>query len=402
MAKRITLPNGCSMSTPSVNPGDWKSGGISLLDTYWRIQYYFYDPSHPRKRKLVVVKGMNEFHTLNERRMVTKSLIEDEINNNHNGFNPLLGKFVEVIIREDKDLHPDLKFLKAFRLATERISCTDEHRKQIEWCLDRLEKSIDKMKIGFVTISNLKRSELKRIFDHAELSPSIHNKYLAYISSLFKILIEYECCEINLARDISRKKVTVKEREVMSPEQHRTVVKYLKNNYESFYRYAVIFFHSAARSAELMRLQAKDVDIKNQEYKVLVKKGKYYREVTKVILKAALPFWKEALKGAKPDDYIFSKGLSPGLNPIKSNQITKRWYRLVKQSDKIKDDNDKVIKVTADFYSMKHSFLDSISEEDAQKMADHTTSKTTAIYRTNQKRRDREVLKNMEVKLKVV
>ena len=30
MANKIILPNGCSMSTPSVNPKEWKLGGVKL------------------------------------------------------------------------------------------------------------------------------------------------------------------------------------------------------------------------------------------------------------------------------------------------------------------------------------------------------------------------------------
>ena len=56
------------MSNPSVYPKTWFSGGKNVLKDKWRIQYYFYDETN--KRKLVIVKGMNSYKELAERRHV--------------------------------------------------------------------------------------------------------------------------------------------------------------------------------------------------------------------------------------------------------------------------------------------------------------------------------------------
>ena len=69
----------------------------------------------------------------------------------------------------------------------------------------------------------------------------------------------------------------------------------------------------------------------------------------------------------------------------------------MKNSEKIKDENGKVLKITADFYSLKHTFLDSLPREMAMLMASHTNSTTTAIYRVNEEKRTREILKNMKL-----
>lgn len=404
MANRILLPNGCSMSTPSVNPKNWKSGGQTLIKKYWHVQYYFYDPIYKDRwpyGKLIVVKGMNEFKDLQERRDVTKTIIEDEIYENKRGFNPILRRYTSVV-DPDQELHEDLPFIEAFNLVLPKLECSEKHRTEIRIARKRLTKAADQLKYRNITIGMLKRRDLKRLFEACKLTDNYFNKFRAYISRLFVELVEYECCETNLTRDIRRRKITVKEREILSVDHHQIVVDYLRENYYEFYRYAVIFFYSGARSSELFRVQRKDVDLENQEFKVMIKKGRSYKEVIKVILKEALPLWRELLRGSKSSDYIFSLGLKPGPKQIQSYQITKRWYRLVKNSDKIKDEDDKVIKVTADFYAMKHSFLDSLDEDVAQKMASHTNSKTTSIYRVNQNKRDREALKELDVKLKVV
>ena len=62
----------------------------------WHIQYYFYDTAL-KKRKFVLVKGMNRLKTLNERREATSQLIENELHQlKEKGYNPITGKFLSV------------------------------------------------------------------------------------------------------------------------------------------------------------------------------------------------------------------------------------------------------------------------------------------------------------------
>lgn len=401
MANRIQLPNGCSMSYPCVNPGNWKTGGIALLKKNWRIQYYFYDPELHVKNpygKLICVKGMNSFKDLNERRSVTSLLIEDEIANNRKGYHPIKKQYMVASDLRNADLHPHLPFLKAFEIALEKIKCTDVHRKQIYWAIKRME--INTKKLGFlnIPINQLKRSDVKRILESCDLTDNYFNKYRAYLSRLFTELLEYECCETNLVRDIRRKKTTKTNREVLSVYEMKVVMDYLQENYYEFWRYAQIFLYSGSRSAELLSLKRKDVDLINQEYTITIKKGRSYKQEIKVILKEALPLWKEQLKGANPSDYVFSLGLLPGQEKIQPFQITKRWYRLVKNKE-IRGAKNEVLKITADFYSLKHSFLDSLPIEVAQKIASHSSSRTTEIYQVTRDKKLREMLKNLDVSM---
>lgn len=398
MANRILLPNGCSMSTPSVNPRNWKSGGNSLLKKNWQIQYYFYSDLTP-KGKLIVVKGMNEFKNIKDRREITQSLIDDEIYNNQKGYNPILKKyFVEANFR-DAELHPNLPFITAFKIALQKIDCTDIHRKQIEWAIKRIAKAATKFQYDRYTISQLKRKDLKRILEACKLTDSYFNKFRSYLSRLFSELLEYECCETNLIRDIRKKKVVKKQRNVLSLYHMAVVMDYLKDNYYEFWRYAQIFLYSGSRSSELFSVKKKDVSISDQEFKIVIKKGSYHKEATKVIIKEVIPLWKELLKQAKPNDYLFSKGLIPGPEQILANQITKRWYRLVKKSDRIVGSKGEKITISADFYSLKHSFLDSLPIETAQQIASHTSSKTTEVYQVNREKRLRDLLKDLDVSM---
>lgn len=157
-----------------------------------------------------------------------------------------------------------------------------------------------------------------------------------------------------------------------------------------------------------MQLQRKHVDLENQEYLVLIKKGDRKKWVKKIIIREALPYWKEIIDLCENDeDFLFSKGLVPGEIPINSKQISRRWKRHVKDSKKILDDKGEIIKVTEDFYSFKHLFLDILDEMQftpiipiagkAQRMAGHTKESTTDIYTTKKNERKNNDLKRLMI-----
>lgn len=402
MANRILLKDGCSMSTPSVFPKNWKSGGQSLIKKDWRIQYYFYDPAFkdtPSFRKLVVVKGMNAYKTVSERREATKIILQNEIEHVKSGYNPITKKYAEPENIKDGELHPDLYFMDAFCMVLEKFDYTEKHKRNVKGYLNRLEKVAAKLKLTDITIDQLKRRQLKSLLEKLDLPEFTYNKYVSYLGSLFTELLEYECCETNLCRDIRRKKTTVGKRKTLTASEFDAVSNHLKGNCYEFWRFSQIFIYSGARISELIRLQAKDVDLINQEYTVEIKKGGKARFVQKVILQQVVPFWTEILARANPKDFLFSAGLVPGKEQITAEKIGKRWKRWVKDSTKIKNKNGKTVKITADFYAYKHYVLDRLPLETAKILASHSDTQTTAIYRVNQEKRDREMLKNINIDL---
>lgn len=395
MSQKLSLPNGCSMSTPIVNPKNWKTGGLNLIKKDWHIQYYFYE-RNSKKGRLISIRGMNSYKDLKERREVTQIIMDDEIEDNKLGFNPITKKFVKDT-NLNSELNPNLFFIDAFRNVLPKIQSTEKHKKEVGWCIDRLEKNVVKVGLQKVIIEQLTRRQFKQLLEVCNLPNSYYNKYISHFSSLFRELVEYECCEVNIVRDIRKRKIIQTQREVMCAEELGAVMSHLKTNHYEFWRYAQIFLYSGARTTELFRVQAKDVNIEKQEYNTTILKGSNPHETTKVILSEVMALWKEMLHNAKPDDYLFSRGLVAGEKPIKPYQITLRWLRLVKNSEDIKDENGEVLKITADFYSLKHTFLDSLPKEMAMLMASHTNSTTTAIYRVNEEKRTREILKNMKL-----
>jgi hypothetical protein len=81
--RRIALPSGCSISAPTIHPSNWNQTGASTsLD--WYIHYRFFDPSiqggsQYNKGKQCIVKGMNKFKNVADRREVTRQLLKNEM-----------------------------------------------------------------------------------------------------------------------------------------------------------------------------------------------------------------------------------------------------------------------------------------------------------------------------------
>lgn len=92
----INLPHGCSRSKLCVTPSNWESCKSIQARKKWYIHYRFYDPAYrevPKYRtgKLVILKGMNRFKTIAERRAATRKLIENEEKLLAQGYNPITG-----------------------------------------------------------------------------------------------------------------------------------------------------------------------------------------------------------------------------------------------------------------------------------------------------------------------
>ena len=178
---------------------------------------------------------------------------------------------------------------------------------------------------------------------------------------------------------------------MLTDEQRVVVDSHLRSHYPTFWRFTQLFFHSGGRIRELLSLQAKDINLKQQEYVTLVKKGKYHRWVKRPIKDIVVSLWQELLEGAHPDYYVFSENLEPGSKKIRDEQITRRWNTHVKRK----------LGIHSDFYKLKHlnttEVVDALSEEEAAKLNAHTsTAMVIGIYDVKNKDRKFSRIKQLQ------
>ena len=380
---------GCSYTEFWVSPSNWQKATKKDLDKEWYVQCTFFDPRYEKKypKGFPYRKKANRPNTIEERKAMISFLLKNIPKQLNDGYNPIIKKYMHL---QKEGLYPDLHFIEAFRRALEIKTGTKSHLYNIKCAIDRLEKASEVLEMQNIKVKDLRRVDLKRMLDWLQLPDKYYNRFVIYFSSLYRELIEYECCESNITRDIYPKKTFKEPRLVLEKNELDKVKEHLEEHYPDFYRYMMIFLYSGARNTELFRLQRKDVDLDKQEFVILLEKGGQYKRCTKVILSPALEYWKEVCEECQsPDDYLFSLNFVPSKKMGHTEIVTRFWKRNVKDK----------LGVDADFYALKHYMLDNLDSDTAMLLASHTNKNTTAIYQVNKAKKDREMLKQLKIEI---
>lgn len=404
----VPLFNGCSRSEIGVIPSNWNTKKASLKKK-WIIHYRFYDGD---KVKSVQIRGMNEFKDLQFRQEVTKRLIAQELDMlDRQGFNPITKQFMAPEFEQEHEISPATLFIDALRLALEKADVVKGTRIDMLSVVNNCEAAAKVLfdatraiKYNELMISQVSRRHINAMLEYfsrnnKNWSNNRHNKYKAYLSMLFKLLIRAEAVESNPTKDIESKKKVVKLRPILSQEEEMIIDAHLRTNHYYFWRFMRIFYDSQARETELMLLKKDShVRIDLQEFDVIVRKGNQINEDVRIISKDLLPLWQEIWEEAKPGQYLFSKFLRPGDHPIRPDQVGRRWKKYVKQPKELGG-----LGINKDLYSLKHLSTDRIDEnygiEIASAGAGHTNTNTTQIYyAVGYKKRKLEQLKKKSIR----
>jgi integrase len=387
----LQLPNNCRASSPAVSPKNWKTTKVISKD--WRIYYRFYDPN--MGNKMVSVKTMNKYKTLSERKQVTAAILKSIEEDLQNGYNPHLKNFSSA----PSVISPYTPFHQALTMAVERLSLEETTRKDIVRVTTNIIQAAHNIYFHLVPIQDVRKSHVKLILEECakrqeRFSDKTFNTYRKYLAVVFNELSDLDAIEMNIIKEIKKKQVVTAPRETLTHEQRIFINDLLQSKYPAFHRFLHIFFHSGARITELLRLQVKDVNLESQRYKTLIIKGKRKREVERTIKNIALPYWISLIQGANENDFVFSRGLVPGPASIQPYQITKRWYRLVKNNEEVRQRFGSI----GDVYSLKHSNTSELVEQfgddaAAQQNGHSTSAMVRSIYDTKRKDRMHEKLK---------
>ncbi|GEN74064.1 site-specific integrase [Chryseobacterium lathyri] len=404
----INLVNNCSRTEVFISPKNYFTFTKSNFKKDWFVECRFHDPGYKDKYPLgFQYRKKFSGNNLQELKL-TATVFKEEMETmlDKKNYNPITKKYMTDRIGI---LHPYMPFTEALEQSYDKLKITysKNHSYEVNRYIKKVKKIKDQLGFGHLLINEIKTWHIKNILDALKLTDSNYNKSRAYLMGLFKELVEFGCCENNPVRDITRRIEVKNIRAVITEEKLKHVFYFLRDKHYTFFRYGKIFFYSGGRTAELFRVQKKHVDIKNQEYQVLIKKGKQYVWEKKIITLDAIHYWKEILNLCKnEEDFLFSKNLCPGSASINPRQISRRWNKHIK-SKEIKDDEGNIIKITEDFYSLKHLFLDKIEEQSsipiipiagaAQRMANHKNERTTGIYTTGKESRKNEDLKRLKI-----
>ncbi|KGO88105.1 hypothetical protein Q765_03360 [Flavobacterium rivuli WB 3.3-2 = DSM 21788] len=408
---------GCSYSELWVSPSDWKTTKSKVsLKQEWYVQCYYYDPAFHDKypKGKPIRQKLNKWKTLEDRRAAAEIMLKEYPVLLEKGFNPITKKYMIPAFNPDvtkiKVLDKDLLCTEAIEIAWNNIleAVSDEVEnpfEDVKIAKNRFVKGLNALHFNDIKIIDIQSSHIKQVIKCCRITDGYYNKFLSYMTKIWTELYEYDCVTTVPFKLYKKKKNTSKPREILQDEDFTGVMDHLYQYHYSFYRYAMIFHNSGGRSTELMMVQKKHVDIKNQEYTVLIKKGDQYVWEIKVITVDVLHLWIEIYnKCPTQHSYLFSKGLEPGPKPIDPAQISRRWHRHIKTN--YSELSGK--KITSDFYALKHLFLSKLDEQKfdivdapeniAQLMASHRSSRmTNTVYLVNKKKQEREIMKRISI-----
>lgn len=391
----IILPNNCHVSELKVSPKNWKSPNASVA-TNWKIHYTFFDPRYTKGFRRQV-KGMNSHTYLKSRQQKTRDLLITEREYLEKGFNPFEKAIVPTL---EFEVNPYSPFIASLWIAVEKVRVSHNHKISLKSVVRGVEKSARQLNIHNMPVKDVSMKYFNRIFEQCyknndRFTGSTQNRYKKSLHRIYKELFKMEAVDSNPLSLIERVRATKKARVMPTLKERKKVNTIIKKTNYNLWRAVQLFFHSGARESEFLRLQAMDVNLKTGECTYTIEKGVEVREgVTRPIKDIVLPLWKEILKEAKnPTDYLFTRGLKPGLKPIRREQFARRWRYHVKEK----------LGINVDLYSLKHLNTTEVMDEldklynpakDVAKMNAHNEAMIISIYdKGNKERKDDKIKK---------
>lgn len=374
------------------------------MDKDWYISYRFYDDRYKQqypKGKQVIVKGMNSFRALADRRAATEVLLQstfDELKNL--GYNPITNTVSKPIIASDT-LSQYTPMLQALKEASKLLQVAESTMDDIDDTIKYITPAAEKLGYSDLNIGDIGKKHIIKMLEQAaikkdgEFSGHKYNKLRTYLHIIFEKLEDDEVIQHNPVSSTKKthKGIIKKIRTTITEEEAIRALEHFSITYPAFARFMHIFYHSGARKTELLHVKYGDVNLQKQTVKLLVKKGKIYTEHLMPIKNVAMKYWVQAIANTAPGHFVFSKGFVGGDKELDADVIRRLWYRNAKQK----------LHIEADFYSLKHlhttKMREVFSAEEVAKHNRHSKEMVDRVYDTKKKEREDLLIKNVKGEL---
>ena len=345
------------------------------LTKKWFISYYFYNSRSNTYQRIRETGDINRHSDLKERKTALKALLQAKEVLLEKGFSPF------ETYDKDTMLH---KVGLLFQNTDECITKVLEHKKlhiahtsytSLRSRIENFRTYLFHRKLLSVNPNEITKRHIMDYLDFRTQNDGIsgrtRNNLLIDLKTLFNTMIDLDFIKENPAARVKKVRQVSEKNKFYEKEELENLFELIEKHNPYLMVYCKFIFHSFLRPIEIVRLQVKDIDLKNMVINIPANKAKARVAQSVKIMDILKPVVLEMkLEDCPPDYYIFSSNKKP------STKGTTRDYF----TDKFKKAKDELgLSTNHTMYGLKHTGISNLlmngaKEKDVRKYTRHTSS----------------------------
>ena len=327
------------------------------LSKRWYVYYSFRNPETDKlERQTHIYAGVNKFKTLRERKNAIKILAQAVENILESGYNPYED---EEIVSTSEEKKYTIEDAIAFSLELKKNTLKENSFRDYRVRIKSFEKWLYANGFENRTINSVDKKTIVTFLNSVLSTTSAKNRNntRAILSMFFQSLEDNDIIPDNFVKKINVLKSNPERNKTYSSTQEVDIFNYLKSNDELMLLFIQFISYNHLRPVEVVRLQIKDVNVKDRRLYVRAKNKAVKVKIIPEILLSTLP----NLDKFNPESYLFTpNGIGQDWT---TNETDKRDY-FSKRFKKVKDS----LGLGKDYglYSFRHTFITKLYHEFAK------------------------------------
>lgn len=324
------------------------------LSKRWYVYYSFRNPETDKlERQTHIYAGVNKFKTLRERKNAIKILAQAVENILESGYDPYE---VEEIVSTSEEEKYTIEDAVTFSLELKKNTLKDNSFRDYRVRIKSFEKWLFANGFENRTINSVDKKTIVTFLNSVLSTTSAKNRNntRAILSMFFQSLEDNDIIPDNFVKKINVLKSNPERNKTYSSKQEVDIFNYLKSNDELLLLFIQFISYNHLRPVEVVRLQIKDVNVKDRRIYVRAKNKAVKVKIIPEILLSTLP----DLEKFHPESYLFTpNGIG---QEWATNETDKRDY-FSKRFKKVKDS----LGLGKDYglYSFRHTFITKLYHE---------------------------------------
>lgn len=324
------------------------------LSKRWYVYYSFRNPETDKlERQTHIYAGVNKFKTLRERKNAIKILAQAVENILESGYNPYED---EEIVSTSEEKKYTIEDAITFSLELKKNTLKDNSFRDYRVRIKSFEKWLYANGFENRTINSVDKKIIVTFLNSVLSTTSAKNRNntRAILSMFFQSLEDNDIIPDNFVKKINVLKSNPERNKTYSSTQEVDIFNYLKSNDELMLLFIQFISYNHLRPVEVVRLQIKDVNVKDRRLYVRAKNKAVKVKIIPEKLLSTLP----DLDKFNPESYLFTpNGIG---QEWATNETDKRDY-FSKRFKKVKDS----LGLGKDYglYSFRHTFITKLYHE---------------------------------------